>query len=313
MKFFSLLYISNTLDSSNSKIKNSAEKTDVYIKNAILLSKSMKFFGYDYTVLTNNSEFINERLNFLGLKNLLNLKNIEFLSDIPIGIKFYSAHYKIDVLRFFSTKDCYCVLLDLDMVVLKKFSENFMLCEKNNTPILYPITEQVISAYGSDRVLCDMNMLSVGSDNIIWMGGEIIGGNKLFYKSLVLEIDAIWDGYINSYTKLHHQGDEMLVSVAIRNLIKDRGHFYDAGKNFDVFRYWIGPIMHKQISFFKVWKHISIIHLPQNKEYIANYSDVNVFEPKKFLDDYKYTVILGAPKRIIGACANFFVKFLAAK
>jgi hypothetical protein len=151
------------------------------------------------------------------------------------------------------------------MVCLRDFPVSIKTLFAGPSPIAYDISNQVFQAYGKDRVVGDMEKLAPGTSAKYWYGGEFLCGAPHFYRELVLKVDVIWPRYNQVWRELHHQGDEMLVSVALNQI----GCIARANDDFAVFRYWSGRIRHQQLPMLDVLERCALLHLPQDKDFLA--------------------------------------------
>ncbi|MGK0285921.1 MAG: hypothetical protein ACI9GM_000963, partial [Salibacteraceae bacterium] len=93
--FYTLLYINS--DDNSTLSENSNSKLIDYIRCCKALNTSLEKQGHNLVVLTNNISSFKEH------EKELKVRVIEFDLDVPKGIKFYSAHFKLDVFKYFST------------------------------------------------------------------------------------------------------------------------------------------------------------------------------------------------------------------
>ena len=94
IRFFGLLHFKrNENKRLNFNSINDDQKALVYLKNAILLDKQLKFYGHYLILITNETQ-------------------------VPKDTHFYSCHFRVDIFKHFSKlKNIYSVLLDLDILV----------------------------------------------------------------------------------------------------------------------------------------------------------------------------------------------------
>ncbi len=118
--FFGLLHLKKKENLKlNFKSRNEREKHIIYLKNAIVLNEQLKNLGYNFELITNNKkylEFLLKELNFY-----IKIKEINFKTYVPPNTHFYACHYRVDIFRYLSSlKNSYSILIDLDVLVLKK-------------------------------------------------------------------------------------------------------------------------------------------------------------------------------------------------
>lgn len=227
-----------------------------YLKNCVTLSRSLEKHGYSLVIITNIKDYV------FG-KTGITCKEIEFDLDLPDDIPFYSAHFKISVFNYFASlaSSNYSILLDSDILCLRRLSMRTQRIISNGNPLLYDISSQITNVYGENRIKNDKLKLSGRDLNERWIGGEFIGGDCEFYRKLVIQIDRIWPEYVNVWPTLHHVGDEMLTTVAVDMIEQD----IDIISNNEILRYWSVATMHKQVSITSL-KKTAIVHLPSDKK-----------------------------------------------
>ena len=118
--FFGLLHFkTNENNNLNFNSINDNQKFMIYLKNAILLDKQLKFYGHKLILITNKKKYLNRLLKHLNYE--IESKLINFKTIVPKKTHFYSCHFRVDIFRYLSTlKNVYSVLLDLDVLVLSK-------------------------------------------------------------------------------------------------------------------------------------------------------------------------------------------------
>lgn len=286
--FYSLFYLDESaLDISINLRSKQSNKYKVYLENAITLSKSLSGYGCSHILIVNDKKSISSMLENMGCLGEIKLQQIDFSLEVPAGINFYSAHFKIDAIKFLSQLEGYNVLLDLDVIAVNPPDSLFYLYVKNNVPLYYDITDQVIPAYGSDMILSDMKKISTNAIESRWSGGEFLAGDAKFFDFLHKEIMSIYGSYVKSYKLLHHQGDEMLVSIALQ-IMKTKYQIYiaDAGTPGIIYRYWGSCPKHPQKAL-NYMDYVFLLHLPSDKDLlvknILNRSSVKRYLYKKLL------------------------------
>lgn len=177
---------------------------------------------------------------------------------MPLGIPFYSAHFKIDVYRYLSQQpdNEYSILLDGDVVCMKCFSDEFYSIVGEGLPMVY-----YMEGYGGSKKIQDVKKIVSDITWMPWAGGEFIGGKNDFFAALYNDIMEFKEGYWKVvHDDLFHVGDEMLTSIALQRLRKKAVYPVDA-KNFGVIhRYWS---IHERKSLHDY--HVTLMHLPGDK------------------------------------------------
>lgn len=302
VNFCGLLYIDLIEnDSINFKSKNATEKIKLYINNAIVLSKSLERYGYNYKLYTNNIDFINENCDVDLYK--IDVEIIQFTTKIPRGTRFYSAHKKIDVLNHLSKLSGYHCLLDLDILCLKDPTDDIIKMIANKENLAYDITTHMPDSKISN-LNDDLNYLSgirLDESKFKWYGGEFICGNTEFFKKLMEEIEFILPKYKSRVDKITHVGDESITNAAIRCLLSKGEKITNANDYSYIHRYWSTvKTEHKQESVIKALNSC-FIHLPADKGYINNYihNNLKYFKFRYFIRQFFINrVIIAILKRI---------------
>ena len=188
IKIFSLLHLNaNEKTAMNFEVKDFRDQVATYINNAITLSRTLNIHGInDFTLLTNNKSIIDEYISEKHINVTLDVKEIPFNLDMPSGTSFYSAHYKIDAFRYFSTlDDGYYSLCDLDVACINNPPLSLNNLVRSRIPICYDITDQVAPAFGHDIIIRDLTQIARLESEGRWIGGEFIAGPPSFLKKLI--------------------------------------------------------------------------------------------------------------------------------
>lgn len=283
LRFFGLLHLA-PMESSSLVLakKEFKEQIAIYIKNAELLSDSLNKQGFRFTLLTNNRADIEALLEELDIS--IEIEEVNFSRKISSGIRFYSAHFKLDLYRFFSDMSgTYSILCDLDMVCLASMSEVFKENIRRNVPLVYNITDQVCYDYGKNVAFEDLTKISGEGSSGHWYGGEFIGGDSVFFGQLADTVDDVFPNYLKVIDEVNHVGDEAVTSVALEKL-KNRGvNISDAGKICGVGRYWnCARLLVFQHSF-RYYRECFLVHLPADKDFLAK---VKYNDSERFLKTY---------------------------
>lgn len=278
--FFGLLYLDQQhVGAANAALRSYDEQRLVYLKNAALLADSLRRIGHSFILLTNGAEELRELDgNHLGAD--LDIQEIPFQTPVPQGIRFYSAHFKLDVFRYFSTSPLsYVVLLDLDMVALRAFNASFTQAAEEGIPLAYDITDQV----GGPAYMHDVRRLEPSLTLTPWFGGEFLAGPPTFFQRLSAKVDHYFPTYVRHVAEFQHQGDETLTTTALGTLIREGLTVENAGKLGLVTRYWSVHPNHRQPSA-RERSQVSLWHLPSDKSFLAQTS--LPFEPADFKRRY---------------------------
>lgn len=270
--FFGLLHFKKKENKRlNFNSINDEQKASIYLKNAILLDKQLKFYGYRFILITNKKKYLKKLLKNLNYK--INLKSIAFKTYVPRDTHFYSCHFRVDIFRYFSKlKNNYSVLLDLDTLIFNN-PKKLMLYNKKNISLFNDITKHVIPAYGKKDVLNKLKILNSNINKVVWYGGDFIAGNNIVYKDLYLKAKFYQKKFVKNIKELGNQTDELFISAAINDL-KKKSYFKikDVSKIGIFSRYWNTNVLHQQekIDYYK--KYI-MLHIPADKIFISRCFD----------------------------------------
>lgn len=281
IRFYTLLYVD--LDEQRllgGITRKGTDRISLFLRNAAMLDKSLRAnnkWCKPLTILTNNQELIKNIAEDIGYE--FSIKSIDFNLSVPKGIKFYSAHYKIDTFNYFSSRpdDEYSILLDNDIVAIRPFSREFMEITEAGIPMCYHL-----SIGDTNRMMDDCRKIIPNIPVLQWTGGELWGGTNKFYASLYNESLKIAKSYFSQIDSgLFHIGDEMITSLAFGNMSKN-GLYYVDSKNLNIlYRYWG---MHEKESLLKY--NPILAHFPADKIWIASLSLNDEFISKNFLKHY---------------------------
>ncbi len=289
LSLYGLLHLAQQEQSAvNNKVKNFDRQIEIYLINAINLAHSLQARGIDFTLLTNQPVQIGTQLKQLDPADTVKVEGINFYTKVPTGTKFYSAHFKLDVFAYLGSlpTDRYVGLIDLDIIAIGEIPEVFKKLATDKTPVYYDITNQVIPAYGQNIVLQDLQKLLPSIDAARWSGGEFLTGTPDFFKSLSVEIGKIYPDYLQAIDTLHHQGDEMLTSVALAKLRQAGMKIVEGGELGIIGRFWSYPPSHPQPPFSE-FERVFLLHLPSDKQFLAKLKSADAKQRDRFLDRYK--------------------------
>lgn len=267
------------------------ERIDLYVKGSCVLDRSLKINGLEgVCILTNNKEELLNSLERIGYKEITVIE-IPFTLNVPKGIRFYSAHFKIDVFQYFSTlpTNQYSILLDSDVVCLRDFNKEFYSIVEEGIPTVY-----YLDNYGGDNKIEDINRITSDIKWLPWAGGEYIGGVSSFYSALYSEIMTIKEDYwrvING--GLFHIGDEMLTSIALSKLRRLGISPVDVKYLGIIHRYWS---VTESKHFLKY--NSNLIHLPGDKVFESKV-DLSASTINELFSGYSFFHLKNRIKQII--------------
>jgi len=307
IRLFGLLYLKNgDHTAENFYVKDFLEKAAIYVNNAINLQHSLHKSGVEFILLTNNKSIVDEIVRVEGRE--LNVVEIPFLTKVPSGTRFYSAHFKIDAFRYLSAlNDKYTGLCDLDMTCINDLPACFLNNIENQTPMYFDISDQVIPAYGQEVVARDLELIHHLKSEGRWSGGEFVCGSPSFFAALTTEIDNVYGNYLDVIDKLHHKGDESIVSASLEIMRRKGVYISDAGTLGIVGRYWSCRIAHPQKSF-KYFEKCYLLHLPGDKRFLSDMAKKGPFDFSAFKREY---AVYRKPKSIFSRAINKVVRFFS--
>ncbi|MFC1843881.1 hypothetical protein ACFLZ5_03750 [Thermodesulfobacteriota bacterium] len=309
MKIFGLLHCAENQNSAmNLGARDFQEQMLVYVNNAIVLQKSLSSRGVAFALLTNNKRLIEECASKTDNGFLLEIIEIPFPTKVPSGIRFYSAHHKIDAYRYLaSLKDSYYALCDLDVVCVNDFPACLQNLIEAGIPLCYDISDQVIPAYGHDVIIRNLSTIGGIESEGRWSGGEFIAGTPEFFHKLVRVIDGIYDNYILNISSMHHIGDEAIISSALEKLKRQGVYIGDAGNLFIIGRYWNTSVLHPQKPF-TYFKNCFLLHLPADKKFISDLASLKAQALVEFISIY--TKMLGSPSSKLKNWKRMIITFI---
>jgi hypothetical protein len=276
--FYGLLYIDET-NNLNPNLLGAADQTDVYVSCASLCSKAFRAAGTPFHLITNDEAYVQRRLSALKLDDV-GVVAYPFAWPVPKNIPFYSAHFKLDIIKAFGrgTFGRQVGLVDLDAILLKglPFSEDLA---------VYDISDQV-SSHKRISVLSDIEKISGRQlPDARWYGGEFTMGSAAAFYEISQYVELCWPDYVRCIPMLHHIGDEMIMSSALNMARADGVRLIDYGKAGFVARWWTARTQHKQAAFDSC-KDTALLHLPADKVFLARQARYR-FQRELFLSRFR--------------------------
>jgi hypothetical protein len=288
IRLFGLLH--SATDESNAQnlgISDRSLATELYVRNAITLGRSLRRSGIGFTLVCSEPDRVDSLCRRFGALGLA-VQKIEFPLEIPSGIPFYSAHHKLDLFRHLGSLPDgeYVGVVDLDMIALGEPPPALARAIDRGTPLAYDITHQVTPAYGRATIVRSLETLAGVPCEGRWLGGELLAGRPSFFRALREEIDRFYDVYVREWPRLHHQGDEILTSAAAERLRRNGLEIADAGSPGIVTRYWSIVPRHPQPRFDRLPRPF-LLHLPADKYFLASLRPEQQVDPARFLAAYR--------------------------
>ncbi len=267
MKFFTLLHVAENENSThNNKASSFTKQIQVYVNCVKLLHKTLAHQGIELVLLTNEKAVMARLFGDFRM----DIVELNFTIHVPSGTHFYSAHFKIEVFNYLgSLAEDYVALIDNDMVCINPVPASFRNCASNGIPLYYDISDQVHPVFGQEVILRDKQLVDDRNKVGIWAGGEFIAGTPQFFQQLYRQIEDRAHLYFDNIHQFHHQGDELLTSVALETGILEQHYpLLDAGDLNIVGRYWCYPTIHQQ-PHLDTFSNCFLLHLPSNKKLLS--------------------------------------------
>lgn len=257
-----------------------ADPITVYVQNAITMAQSAAAAGMAYRLITNDPDRLARIAATLPGGDALAVAPFTFSLDVPDGIAFHSAHFKLEVLTAFGTGafGSHCALVDIDAVLLRPLA-----LPDADALYFYDISEQM---FGHEiPAAARATLATVAGDAVVnprWFGGEFVAGPAALFKALGEEIAQAWPRYAAQAQAqgLWHTSDETVLSVAANRMIQQGLPVKDAGSAGLVARWW----SLRTTNPMRRWSEASeaaVLHLPACKNFLAG--DFAPFDRGEFL------------------------------
>jgi hypothetical protein len=283
---YGLLYLdAGERGSPNDTPDGFEDQVGMYAYSALGLSRSLQIHGVEFTLLTNRKDLVARALGDAAPS--LRLMEIEFSSEIPTGLLFYSSHFKLDVYRYFATRpDEYAVLCDLDMICINDFPDAFYTNVNSRTPMCYDISDQVLPAWGRKSITGELEAILDAPSEGRWTGGGFLGGPSEFFAELVDEIVDVFPNYLKDQGSFYHVGDEAPMSAALEKMRRRGRYVADIGTLGVAGVYWNCEVLHPQKPF-EYFSYCTLLHLPADKQFLADIARQGIVGDQQFLAAYR--------------------------
>ena len=268
--FYGLLHINEFDFNLNFKFKNQFNKINTYFLNSLLLAKSLNEKNLKFILLTNNKITL-EKMNTYDFK--VNIEEISFNTEIIKQGHFSSCHYRLDIFNYLSNKDGYSVLVDLDVVAINNLQKNiYNLIESDNVAFVNDITNNVIPAYGLEKIQRNLDLVLGEKSQLRWYGGDIFFGDSSFFKQLYNTVIFTYNNYKKNFNILKDQTDELFISAGIELLKKNTKIKILNTREYGVLdRFWSVNTKHKQEKFDDI-KNNFLLHFPADKIFLSRFA-----------------------------------------
>ena len=290
--FYGLLHINDFDTNLNFKFNDQNHKINTYFLNSLLLAKSLNEKNFKFVLLTNNKNFL-EKTNKHNFK--IDIEEIHFNTEVIRESHFSSCHYRIDVFKYLSQKKEYSALIDLDVVAVGELSTKIeKIIDSNNAIFVNDITDNVIPAYGKEKIQKNLDLVLGERSKNRWYGGDIFFGHPKFFEELFNCVNITYNNFKKNFQVLKDQTDELFISAGIELLKKNTNlNILDSRKYGILDRYWSVNTKHQQESFGKIKKNF-LVHFPADKVFLSNIAIKN-FQSEIFLKNYE--LYINSPKK----------------
>jgi hypothetical protein len=249
-----------------------------YVAQAVTLNRSLLAAGLpQLTVATNAIDLVDDYLSRLDAAIRPAVFPLRPSLDLAKETRFYGAHFKLDLLEQMARSlpgNRLLLLLDTDVIAQHRIDPDLLhRCHESGVGA-FDISDQEFSAYGSNRVIDDLEMVAARRlRNPHWFGGECLLVSRHFIGQLVPVARACFGRYREVMSDLNHQGDEAFISAAL-NILSERGlMIIDIGAYRTVGRHWSGST-HRDLRWFK---GCALLHLPGCKALLAQQANRHAF------------------------------------
>lgn len=279
-----LLYCGDSGERHTNMADGGGDPLLIYVQNAATLARSLAIHGQALTLVTNDSPRVGGLVEQAGATGLITVEEVAFTLEVPRGIPFYSAHFKLELLRLFGEGrfGAFPALLDLDVVALRPLAFP-------HQPGLwaYDIGQEMLDTSGG-AVASLQDLAGVPLESRKWFGGEFLAGPQADFARLWRMVEELWPDYCASAGEWYHSGDEMMVSTALNRLV-DEGHAVnDAGRAGLVARWWSVRTT-RRLGRLADAQRCAILHLPADKHLLARHS-TRPFAAETFVTDLRADV-----------------------
>lgn len=254
-----------------------------YLTQAICLNNSLRRAGMPrLTIMTNALATVAQRLDSMPPENRPAVATLATTIELPKNTPFYAAHFKLDLMDQVAETlpaDTMMLLLDADMVALLPLDRNLIeRCAQAGLGA-FDISDQVFPAYGSERVVADLEIVADGRlRNPRWYGGEFLLATSASLRRLVPRARASYARYLSESERLKHHGDEAFISAALNALVDEGQALIEVGAYQAVGRHWPGN-NYRDLRWFRC---CSFVHLPGGKALLEKEARFAEFTPNRF-------------------------------
>lgn len=286
VNFYGLLHIDRQRN-KDANLKWSRDPVAVYVGCASLLAASARACGMSFGLFTNAPDEVQRIVRAQDLPPFA-VSGLEFSRTVPRVKDFYSAHFKIDVMREIASGrygDC-VGLIDVDTVFLDAMPDD-LARSAVGAIVAYDVSTGSNPLHFDDHIHRDLELVAdMKIDNPVWYGGEYLVADIGRLAALVDEVELVWPRYVSNIDKVHHVGDEMPVSAALNRMAIAGERILDAGRAGLAKRWWSLRTKYPQPAFAELERQALFLHLPGDKRFLASQARLG-FERRRFLEAFK--------------------------
>jgi hypothetical protein len=280
-----------------------------YVSQAVCLNNSLRRIGMPtLTIMTNAPPLIAKRLENMAPEIRPAVTMLTATINLPKSTPFYAAHFKLDLMDQVAAMlpdDTMMLLLDADMVAMLPLDRNLIeRCAEAGLGA-FDISDQVFPAYGSGRVVADLEIVAGQRlRNPRWYGGEFLLATPASLRRLVTRARVSCARYISESERVEHHGDEIFISAALNTLVDEGQALIEVGAYQAVGRHWPGN-NYRDIGWFRC---CSFVHLPGGKSLLEKQARFVDFAPDRFWRHLRVAHLRGRARRAIKRVARGTVK-----
>jgi hypothetical protein len=285
LDYYGLLYIDRKRNRDANLTWSLSDPIATYVGCASLLASSARACGMPFVLFTNAPDEVERIVAQNGYQRFATTA-LDFSRDVPPVRKFYSAHFKLDVMKALASGrygERVC-LIDVDTVFLRAMPQSIA-DSAAAAFVAYDVSSGPNPQHFDPDIRRDLELVGgIGIENPRWYGGELLAATSDRLRLLVDEIERCWPRYVANVGALHHIGDEMPVSAALNRLEIAGMQVVDAGRLGAIARWWPVRTAYPQPAFEDLQDRV-ILHLPGDKRFLASQA-VAGFDRQAFLEKY---------------------------
>ena len=265
-RIYSLLFLDEHHNNNRDLAAGSA--IALYVGCASLAACSARKVGLELTILTNKREQLLEVARQAGVPEF-SVQEISFELNIPKGIRYFQAHYKISALKSFSTGEfgTHPTLVDSDIFIHHDFLHKVI----DHQLVAYDVSHKAAA-----HLIHDVSIMMplMPKHRQWWAGGEFISGTPAAFGELSRTIDALLPRYIEKIASFIHVSDETPVSAALNQLSSQGFAIAEAGQQLGIIGRWHSSrTVIPQETLTDLWSR-DVLHVPADKKFLASLAPV---------------------------------------